>query len=55
MALPLGPHYQDVRSIYTSSSFDDSKKKVEEIKTVLSRLPKIHLITLDAVVSHLRS
>lgn len=55
MPQPVGPDYQDVRSLYASSRLINDKTKVEEIKAILARLPKINLITLDAIVSHLRS
>jgi len=55
---PLGlwEGWDDIRKIYPSVGADSSKDKdvIEELKTALLRLPKVHLAVLDVFITHLK-
>ncbi|KAL7412368.1 hypothetical protein BDY24DRAFT_392691 [Mrakia frigida] len=56
----VGPDYDDVKAVYPSVGAGGAERgsdelKIEELKTLLSRVPKVKLIVLDAVISHLRA
>ncbi|KDQ13101.1 hypothetical protein BOTBODRAFT_112050 [Botryobasidium botryosum FD-172 SS1] len=47
--------WEDIRKIYPSVGADAVKDTVvDDLKTALSRLPKIHLLVLDAIISHVK-
>ncbi|CDZ97766.1 Rho GTPase activation protein [Phaffia rhodozyma] len=55
---PVGPDWEEIKVTYPSvgagSDRPDQALKIEELKAVLSRIPKIKLIVLNGVISHLR-
>jgi hypothetical protein len=57
---PLGlwEGWDDVRKIYPSVGADVSEERpgiVDDLKAALARLPKIHILVLDAIVKHLKT
>jgi hypothetical protein len=58
--LALYEGWDEIRKIYPSvgsaAKADDeeaTKKRIEELQVVLQRLPRVHLLVLDAIVQHL--
>jgi hypothetical protein len=57
LGIPLGPDYDDVKAVYPSvgaGEKDGQTQRVEELKSLLARIPKVRLVILDGIFSHLR-